>query len=480
MNAFWTVEGLAKACGGQVSGSAAHPLGSRTPSARDAERVLGAPGIAGITQDTRALKPGMAYLAIKGGRLDGHAFVAQAFAAGAACALVEAGAAYPADAGPLIVVKSAVFALQQLARVWRDELAAGGCQVIAICGSNGKTSTRHLLHQVLTACGLPGSQSPKSFNNHLGVPLTLLAAKPADKFVAAEIGTNHPGEIANLAQIVRPDIAVITSIGEEHLEFFKDLDGVAQEEAAVLSYMTPRGLAVLSPQAAGHTAPYERMTVGVERVVADLADAALPAELSMPGAHGRSNAAIVARVARHLGCSDGAIAQALGQGRAAEGRWQTIRLGRGVTLIHDAYNANPSSVNAGLDELGGKPDAGECWPCGTPKAGASGTRKPCMVVLGDMFELGEAGPAAHRAIAERVLRTPNLRPAIFIGSEYARQAMHLSGRAGIQVHETFTDELPMRVAALADPGDTLWLKGSRGMRLERLIPALEARFGKPV
>ncbi len=473
MSAFWTIQGLVKACGGRVAGGDAP--------------------IAGITQDTRALKPGMAYLAIKGERLDGHAFVAQAFAAGASCAIVEH-EVFGAD-GPQIIVESSVVALQSMARAWRDELAAGGCAVICICGSNGKTSTRHLLHQVLTAAGLPGSQSPKSFNNHLGVPLTLLAAKPTDKFVAAEVGTNHPGEIANLAQICRPDIAVITSIGEEHLEFFKDLSGVAQEEAAVLSYMAPHGLAVISPQAAAHTAPYERMTVGVERVVADLADAALPAQLPMPGAHGRSNAALVAQVARHLGCTNGAIGRALAQGQAAEGRWQKIQLGQGVTLIHDAYNANPSSVNAGLDELGGKPNAGECWPCGTPRGGprvfnaqgnslrVENTRsapQPCMVVLGDMFELGEAGPAAHRTIAQRVVRTPNLRPAVFIGAEYARQAGHLAGRAGIQVHEAFTDDLPAKVAALAAPGDVIWLKGSRGMRLERLIPALEARFGNAI
>lgn len=454
MNSFWTVEGLAQACGGRVRGHAGTP-------------------ITGITQDTRELKPGMAYLAIRGERLDGHAFVAQAFAAGAGCALVEEGAAVPQDAGPLVVVKSSVAALQLLARAWRDELAKSGCAVIAICGSNGKTTTRHLLHQVLSACGLPGSQSPKSFNNHLGLPLTLLAAKTADKFVAAEIGTNHPGEIASLAQIARPDIAVVTSIGEEHLEFFKDLAGVAREEAAVFSHMRPNGLAVLSAQAAAHTAPYERMTVGVERLVAVPTDVALPAELPMPGAHGRSNAAIVAEVARHLGCTNEAIARALAQGQAAEGRWQKIQLGQGVTLIHDAYNANPSSVNAGLDELGGKPGAAGCWPCGTPKAGGAA---PCMVVLGDMFELGEAGPAAHRAVAERVANTPSLRPAVFIGAEYARQAAHLAGRAGIQVHAGFTDGLPEQLALLAASGDTVWLKGSRGMKLERLIPALRARF----
>lgn len=459
MSAFWTVEGLAKACGGRVAG------------------VAGGGAVAGITQDTRALKPGMAYLCIKGERLDGHAFIAQAFAAGASCALVEEGAAFPADAGPLVVVKSAVGALQMLARAWRDELARGGCQVVAICGSNGKTSTRHLLHQVLTACGLPGSQSPKSFNNHLGVPLTLLAAQATDRFVAAEIGTNHPGEIANLAQIARPDVALMTSIGEEHLEFFKDLSGVAKEEAAVFSYLRQGGLAVLAAQAAAHTAPYERMTVGCERVVVDgeKVDPAVPADLPMPGAHGRSNAALVAAVARHFGLADGAIASALARCGAAEGRWQKIQLGQGVTLIHDAYNANPSSVNAGLDELGGKPGAAGCWPCGTPKAGGA-ARKPCMVVLGDMFELGEAGPAAHRAIAQRVADTPSLRPAVFIGAEYAKQAGHLAGRPGIHVIPAFNETTAAQVAALAEAGDTIWLKASRGMRLERLLPAFQQRF----
>lgn len=462
---FWTAEGLAQACGGRVHGGA-------DTLVRGKEARL----VSGITQDTRALKPGMAYLAIQGERMDGHDFVAQAFAAGAACAVVER--EVPGVQGPQIVVKSSVAALQLMARAWRQELAKGGCQVVAICGSNGKTTTRHLLHQVLTACGLPGTQSPKSFNNHLGVPLTLLAAKPTDTFVAAEIGTNHPGEIAALAQIASPDVALITSIGEEHLEFFKDLSGVAKEEAAVLSYLRPPGLAVIAAQAAAHTMPYERMSFqAVRQVVSpDAADPAIPAQLPMPGAHGRSNAALVAAVARHFGCADAAIHGALAQSGPAEGRWQTIPLGQGVTLIHDAYNANPSSVNAGLDTLAGPPAAFGCWPCGKPKTGAAQGPPPCMVVLGDMYELGEAGPDAHRAIAARVADTPSLRPAVFIGAEYAKQAGHLAGRPGIHVIPAFDEATSAKVAMLAEPGDTVWLKASRGMRLERLIPAFQQRF----
>ncbi len=130
-----------------------------------------------------------------------------------------------------------------MAGAYRDHLRDRGCKVIAVAGSNGKTTTRHLIHSLLSA-SLRGSQSPKSFNNHIGVPLTLLAGGEADDFVVVEVGTNHPGEIDALGAIIRPDAAVVTSIGREHIEFFKSLEGVAAEEARIFSHVPAGGLLV--------------------------------------------------------------------------------------------------------------------------------------------------------------------------------------------------------------------------------------------
>ena len=198
--------------------------------------------VAGLWHDTREIQPGQAYLAIKGDQFDGQDFIDKAFEAGAALAIVSAEPATSHQPpAPLLQVDDTIQALQDLARAYRAELKAGGCKVIGIAGSNGKTTTRHLIHHVLTHAGLKGTQSPKSFNNHLGVPLTLLSALPGDDFVACEIGTNHPGEIDFLSAIARPDIAVITSIGEEHLEFFGDLENVAQEELSIIPHVMPSG-----------------------------------------------------------------------------------------------------------------------------------------------------------------------------------------------------------------------------------------------
>ena len=201
--------------------------------------------ISGISIDSRGLAAGQGFVAIRGERFDGHRFLAEAAAKGAALAIVEQ--PQPGADAPMAVlqVASTLAALQRLASHWRDRLGEAGCRIISVSGSNGKTTTRHLVHQVLTTAGLVGSQSPKSFNNRLGVPLTLLAAQANQHFVVAEIGTNHPGEIAALASILRPDIALITSIGEEHLEFFHDLEGVAQEESQVFAQIAEGGVAII-------------------------------------------------------------------------------------------------------------------------------------------------------------------------------------------------------------------------------------------
>jgi len=340
----------------------------------------------------------------------------------------------------VLQVDDSVVALQRLAGAYRDVLRAGGCKVVAVCGSNGKTTTRHLIHQVLTACGLAGTQSPKSFNNHLGVPLTLLGADPSHDFVAAEIGTNHPGEVAALSAIVRPDAAVITSIGHEHMAFFKTLDGVAQEEAAVLRFVQPHGYVVMPAAAAELLAAYYDVQEGV--FLLPLKDAqAVPPGFGLPGQHNRMNAALVVALARWLELDAQAVARALESVEGPPGRMQRLTLGQGVTVLHDAYNANPDSMQAALAVMSQQP----------------GRR---VAVLGEMYELGPESPTMHQQVAHDAQQT--LDQVILIGELFGAPP--------------WSDELPGRVASELQPGDTVLLKASRGMRLERLLPAIEQRF----
>lgn len=417
--------------------------------------------LAGLSIDSRQVAPGAAFVAIRGERYDGHAFLGDAVSGGAALALVEREVAAPDPAVPILQVPSTVLALQALARRYRDLLGASGCRVLSISGSNGKTTTRHLIHQVLSHAGLRGTQSPRSFNNQLGVPLTLLAAHPEDRFVACEIGTNHPGELAALADLVRPDLAVVTSIGEEHLEFFGDLAGVAREEMAIFRFVRAGGALVL-PDPGWLPVPFEPPPAppfSIHRFDLDpLAD-----RLTLPGLHNRLNASAAALVARLLGVEEPAIASALASAGAPPMRGEVLFAAdpRRPTVINDAYNANPSSMAAALGALRG-------W---------EGRR---VAVLGDMLELGERAPAAHREVAALALTTAER--CVFIGPLFRAahpQALLSPGAnpGAVAVHEALSTPVLDAIVGSLTVDDVVLLKGSRGMALERLIPAIEGHFG---
>ena len=395
----------------------------------------------GLSHDTRTLTPGQVYLAVKGENHDGHRFVGSALENGAACAIVSDEAAI--GPGPVLFVDNTVAALQELASAYRDELARSGCKVIAVCGSNGKTTTRHLIHHVLTHCGLRGTQSPKSFNNHLGVPLTLLAASPDDDFVACEIGTNHPGEIASLGDIAWPDAAVITSIGAEHLEFFRTIEGVAKEEAAILPFVRPHGYVTLPAEAAQLIAPFYDVQEGVVMlpVPPGSPDRDVPDDFPLLGEHNRMNAALVVALCRWLEAPPDAVNDALRSAESPAGRLRRIRLGQGVTVIDDSYNANPDSMRAAVRVLGE----------------AEGRK---IAVLGEMLEMGVLGESAHAEVAAVAAQVADR--VVLVGEGFG-------GRE-------WSEQLPTDVAAEVEPGDTVLLKASRGVAIERMIPAIEKRF----
>lgn len=455
--AFWTPANLAHVTGGAWL---------REPRNPDAP-------LAGVGTDSRAVAKDSVFIAIPGEKFDGHDYVPQALSSGAAMAIVSKDGGWPMGDGGwgILQVGDTIGALQQLARAYRDALRVGGCRVIAITGSNGKTTTRNLIHTVLSA-GHTGTQSPKSFNNHLGVPLTLLAARPEHDFVVVEIGSNHPGEVAALADIVRPDAAVITSIGHEHMEFFGTLENVAKEEFSVLRFVAEGGLAVVpEPQRLpqGFDARSAELS-GTSRITPVIFenDAAVPDDLPLHGEHNRRNAAAAAAVGRWFGLDDATIRDALRHAEPVAGRFQPLRYGAsgGVTVFNDAYNANPSSMHAALRTFA---------QIDVPPSGRR------IAILGDMFELGAEAPTLHRQTAEVIAGLPEGAIALVITvgqlSMFTAEALRRVW-PGERVHAVpmWSDDVPAQIAAMLRENDLVLLKGSRGMRLERLLPAIEARF----
>lgn len=467
--------------------------------------------LAGVNTDTRTLGPDQVFIALPGERYDGHDYLTAAAHAGAAILLISDQSKLPQDiaGASVLLVDDTLKALQALAADYRNALGQADVKVIAVGGSNGKTTTRHLIHSVLLAT-LKGTQSPKSFNNHIGVPLTLLAASEADDFVVVEVGTNHPGEIEFLGNIVHPDAAILTSIGREHLAYFKDLQGVAQEEATLLRYVKADGLVLLpgEPSQKRYLTPFlELVPQGVElqwfgsrsktgQNATDLTfddqgssftDAqGLAVKLPLLGRHNVDNTLAAIAVARWMGIAEADIAASLKQARGVSMRMEISQLGndqRTLTLINDAYNANPDSMRAALEALMRLEPKGQ------------GRR---VAILGDMLELGDLSPQTHRELGQfaveldaNALNTSSASKAktkqglgliILIG----KLAMFAAGELGrawtddrFIVMPAWDDQVPTRVAALLNPGDVVLLKASRGMALERLIPAIELHMTNP-
>ncbi|MDA8107589.1 MAG: UDP-N-acetylmuramoyl-tripeptide--D-alanyl-D-alanine ligase [Betaproteobacteria bacterium] len=444
-------------------------------SLAEAAQALGAPlggadvRFEGVSTDSRSLRPGELFVALRGERFDGHDFLDAARRAGAAAALVDR-----AHAGsvplPALAVEDTRLALGWLAKRWRARFAP---VLIAITGSNGKTTTKEMLAAILRRHA--GEErvlaTAGNLNNEIGLPLTLLRLRAAHRYCAIELGMNHRGEIAYLADIARPSVALVNNAQREHLEFLRTVHEVAEENASVYDGLPPEGVAVLN--ADDPHAAYFRDRAGARRVV-DFglgASAAVSggyalkplsselrvrtpqgecaATLSIPGLHNVRNALAAAACAHAAGIAPQAIGEGLGAFRPYAGRLQVKRSCAGGTLIDDSYNANPDSVRAAIDVL----------------AAAAGRT---VLVLGDMGEVGESGPEFHAEVG-RYARERGVGALLALGAA-AREAAEAYGAGGR--HFGSLEELIGAAREAAAAGATLLVKGSRFMRMERVVAAL--------
>lgn len=444
----------------------------------------------GVSIDTRTLKPGDLFVALRGDRLDGHDYIAAAFAAGAAAAMVAEGFDGKDAAGPLLVVGDTMKGLEALGRAAR---ARSKAKIIGVAGSVGKTGTKEMLATLLSACGKTHA-SKKSFNNHWGVPLSLCNLPADAAFGVFEIGMNHPGEITGLTDQVRPHIAIITTIDREHIEFFDNgLDGIADANAEIFTGMDENGIAVLN-----HDNPYfdrlkaQAQKQGIKtiygfgedegadirlidctlqasssRITADVMGARVKYKLQIPGKHIVLNSLGALGVVRAAGGDLDAAIEALQNAEPVSGRGNrhhvTIAAGMPpVVIIDESYNANPASMQAAF----------RVFEMVTPQNG--GRR---LAVLGDMLELGRDGPRLHAELANPLLRAKTdllfccgpLMDALYQALPPEWQGAHAPDS------KTLTDIVLQNVK----PGDVLLVKGSAGSRMAYVIEALLSRQDAP-
>jgi len=442
-------------------------------------------GVTGLSIDSRTIAPGEAYFAIKGDVHDGHSFVEAALKAGAGLAVVEAAQRdkFPAGA-PLFVVDDVLAGLVELAHASRARLNA---KIIAVTGSVGKTSTKEALRRVLSAQGETHA-STASFNNHWGVPLSLARCPAHVRFAVFEIGMNHAGEITPLVKMVRPHVAVITTVEPVHLEFFAGIEAIADAKAEIFLGVEPGGAVVLHRDNS-QFARLQRLArkAGLSRIVsfgtdkrsdarlidvslhatcsavhAEILDHDITYKIGMPGRHMVMNSLAVLAGASLLGADIARAALSLAQLEAPSGRGvrRALEVGHGqATLIDESYNANPASMAAALNVLG------------QAQIGPQGRR---IAVLGDMLELGPTAAELHRGLIEAV--TANRIDLVYCCGPLMRNlwdALSTGKRGGYAENSA---ALETQAVAAVRAGDAIMVKGSLGSKMKVIVSALEKRF----
>ena len=411
--------------------------------------------------DTRTLRVGNLFIAIRGDRFDGHDFVDQAVEQGAVALVLEE----PSDCDcPQLIVADTRSALGAIAAWWRSQVDP---TVVAVTGSNGKTTTKEMLAQIFSVAGKTLA-THGNFNNDIGVPLTLMRLESTDRFAVIEIGANHHGEIAEIVPWVRPDVALITMIGPCHLEGFGSLEGVAKAKSEIFSTLGEQDVAIIPSDdafaavLAANSGRARRVFFGEgdqsdlridcdgEAVVFLANGEKAELSLQLQGQHNIQNAAAAAAAALAAGVSLDQVMQGLAAVRSVKGRLQLRPEILDYLIIDDTYNANPASFRAAIDTL------------------ASAEEKTCLV-MGDMGELGGDEEAVHEEVGQYA-RVSGI-DFLFALGEWSFAAVRGFGSGGSQAESI--NNLVEEFMRVVPPGTRVVVKGSRFMRMERFIESLE-------
>jgi len=424
---------------------------------------------AGISTDSRQIREGELFVALRGEKFDGHdfAFAVQPTALGAVVEEDWFEKAKPSS-GNFLIVHDSLRALQNCGRAVRR---AWKRPIVAIGGSNGKTTTKELVYAVLAQAQLT-HRTVGNLNNHIGVPLTLAGLQKEHALAVIEVGTNHFGEIAQLCKIAEPEYGLITNIGREHLEYFGDLAGVARAELELFDYLKAHnGTALVNIDDPTLRAQkwdgLQTITYGfsegarVRGVLATIGEdgcstftiEGVAIRVPIAGAHNALNALAAVAVGLEFRVSLGQARTGIESCKAVSKRMQVERIGS-VVFINDAYNANPESMRAALDSLIAMP---------LPKNGRR------IAVLGDMLEMGAAGEAAHREIGEKINQLKI--DAVFAfgpASRHIVEAVDIN-REAIVAHFENKSDICNAVKDFLRSGDIVLVKGSRGMKMEEVV-----------
>jgi UDP-N-acetylmuramoyl-tripeptide--D-alanyl-D-alanine ligase len=435
-----------------------------------------------LVTDSNKVKEGSIFVALKGERHDGHRFIADAARRGAAGMIIHR--ALPRSSfgnATVIKVGDTLRALGDLAHYRREQL---GPKVLAITGSNGKTTTKEMVAAIVEEAALDGARlrgrvlkTEGNFNNLVGLPLTLLRLRKRHRVAVVELGTNRPGEIRRLAEIADPDAGIITSVAAAHLEGLSSLAGVAREKGALYQNIRAGGVIAvnlddrrvkqLAARFAGKKITYGKrgwvrarsarpVAAGGAEFTLQAGSARRRVRLNYLGAHNISNALGATALTLGAGIELAAVRRGLEKAKPFSMRMQ-IESWRGACIINDAYNANPASMKAALTTLG--------------EAKCRGRR---IAVLGDMFELGRHGPREHRLLGHAVAKEGLDR--VYLLGDQAAAVRRGALRGGMRREQLIIGrdhgDVAMQLRAFVKPGDWLLFKGSRGMKMEKVLEAL--------
>ena len=449
-----TLENIAAACGGEI-------YCMREELAQETAK--------GIVIDSRQIEPGYIFVATKGERVDGHQFIPDVFAKGAMAVICEV--LPEEDLGPCILVKDSFMALKQAAAFYRLQL---NIRVVGITGSVGKTSTKEFVASVLSE-KYKVHKTAGNYNNEVGLPLTIFGIQEDDQIAVLEMGINTFGEMHRLSEVAKPDICVMTNIGQCHLENLIDRDGILRAKSEIFDFMNPKGTVVVNGDDDKLATIHEvygkaPVTFGMNKqnaIWADhienrgllgscadihMGDEVVHAIIPLPGEHMIYNAMAAAAVALQFGMSKEEIAAGISHVEAVAGRSHLVEAGDKV-IIDDCYNANPVSMKAAIDLLATAPG-----------------RK--VAILGDMFELGENEKAMHGEVGEYAAEK-GIDLILCVGELSEAMYQEAAGNGGNAKYYETREALEEVLNEILQPGDTVLVKASHSMAFEKLVKCIQ-------